>query len=59
MATITFNGQEFASPETMPPEMRRLCELAEAITPRHGSALPVRLQLLLGHDAPGLPGLVV
>src|SRR5690349_9847345 len=28
MPTITFNGQEYDSPETMPPEVRRLYDLA-------------------------------
>jgi hypothetical protein len=28
MATITFNGQEYNSPDAMPPEVRRLYERA-------------------------------
>jgi hypothetical protein len=41
MATITFNGQEYDSPEAMPPEVRRLYELAnQMLADQNQDAIP-------------------
>jgi hypothetical protein len=41
MATINFNGQEYDSPDAMPPEVRRLYELAnQMLADKDGDGVP-------------------